>query len=98
MPELAQSEKLAVDPQQSPAKRPQCLPVLGAVDYHRFLPPRVYAPHHFSGLELQADQRRVRFVSSVEAVQIAVLVDRRIEMRGKIVRPPSDAVAAIRQN
>nr|ABZ06436.1 hypothetical protein ALOHA_HF4000009L19ctg2g11 [uncultured marine microorganism HF4000_009L19] len=88
MTKLADSQELAVHREQRSAARSQYRLPLTAGLLESLGPPRRLTPDHAAVGSVDTGQRRVTLVPPVEAVEIPVLVDRRVEVQRERLRGP----------
>src|SRR4029078_5929117 len=55
-------------------------------------------PHRFAGCGVHARERRIRLVAPIETVQIAVLMNRGVEMQSELLRRPELAMREVGPN
>src|SRR5205814_2313097 len=71
---------------------------MSAAGLYRLRPFWLFAPHDFPACRLNARERRVGLVPSIKPVEIAIPVNRRVEMQSKLLCRPQLPASEIRPN
>ena len=95
MTELAEGEEPAVDREQRSPGRAELDLALAAPLLERLGPQRHLPPDHPPGRRVDAGERGVALIAAVETVEMAVVVDRGVEVQGELGGRPDDLVGEV---